>query len=349
MSNISEIDSNFAIETTLNLEDVKFYTPNHESISLYGVFYENGLYRRLPEDIAKSTNEGVYNLHTHTAGGRVKFITDSPYIAIKSIMPDIGKMPHFALTGSAGFDLYVGEKEEYYNTFIPPYDITNGYESAIFFNDSKKREITINFPLYSSISALYIGLKTNSSLEKSKGYAYNKPFVFYGSSITQGGCASRPGTSYESIVSRALQADYINLGFSGSARAEDEIADYISTLKMSAFIYDYDYNAPSVEHLKATHRRMFSKIRSNNPDLPIIILSRPEFSLNDEGKQRLEIIKATYTEALEADDKNTYFISGPELMSLIQNEGTVDGCHPNDAGFYSMAQALIKQLKAIFN
>ena len=128
----------------------------------------------------------------------------------------------------------------------------------IRFDKKTEREITINFPLYSSVADLYIGLDETAVLKKSLGYKHKKPIVFYGSSITQGGCASRPGNAYESIISRALQTDYINLGFSGNAKAEDEIAQYIKDLDMSVFIYDYDHNAPNLKHLEDTHQRMFS-------------------------------------------------------------------------------------------
>lgn len=347
MSNISQIDKNFIVQTNLNIDNIRFYTADDERISLYGVFYENGMYRRLPQRVAEAVSEGVSALHIHTAGGRIKLVTDSAFVAIKAVMPDIGRMSHFALSGSSGFDMYIGEEEVYYNSFIPPYDMNEGYENVIYFDSRKKREITINFPLYSGLSELYIGLEDDAVLEKAGGYKCEKPIVFYGSSITQGGCASRPGNSYESIVSRALQTDYINLGFSGSAKAEDQMAEYISSLDMLCFVYDYDYNAPSVEHLQNTHQRMFFKIREANPDLPIIILSRPKCVLNDEEKIRLDIIKNTYNQAVASGDKNVYFISGKELMEYAENDGTVDGCHPNDLGFYSMARALIKQLKGI--
>ena len=77
MSNISEIDTNFRIETELKIDNIKFYNALNEPFSLFGVQYENGLYRRMPEDVARQVNDGVYNLHIHTAGGRIKFVTDS--------------------------------------------------------------------------------------------------------------------------------------------------------------------------------------------------------------------------------------------------------------------------------
>lgn len=347
MGNISQIDRNFYVQTTLNIDNVKFYNVQDEPFCLYGVFFENGMYRRMPEEIANSVSEQVNRLHMQTAGGRVKFVTDSRYVAIKVVMPIIGKMSHFPLTGSAGFDLYTGRKEEYYNTFVPPFNISDGYESVIRFNDGKEREITINFPLYSSVSALYVGLEEDAVLKKSVGYKHKKPIAFYGSSITQGGCASHPGNAYASIISRQLQTDYLNLGFSGSAKAEDAIAQYISTLDLSIFVYDYDHNAPSLSHLKDTHQKMFLTIRKRNPELPIVILSRPKYVLTDEEKHRLAIIEKTYTDAVAANDQNVYFIDGPSLMKYAQHDGTVDRCHPNDFGFYSIAKVLAKYLKPI--
>lgn len=347
MSDISKIDSNFAVKTNLNIENIIFYDIQNDPFSIYGVFFENGVYRRLPEAVAKKVSNEVYNLHTHTAGGRVKFVTDSKYVAIHAVMPDVGKMPHFALTGSAGFDIYIGENEKYYASFVPPFGISGGYESVVRFENSQEREITINFPLYSSVSALFIGIEESAVLKKSFGYKHRKPIGFYGSSITQGGCASRPGNSYESVISRNLQTDYLNLGFSGSAKAEDAIAKYISNLDLSVFVYDYDYNSPSVGHLQATHQKMFSTIRDKNPDLPIVILSRPSFTLNGVEQERLAIIKRTYTDAVVNGDKNVYFIDGPTLMKYAGYDGTVDGCHPNDLGFYSMAKVVSAQLKSI--
>lgn len=349
MFQISKIDRNFAVETSLNIDNIKFYDIQEEPFSLYGVFFENGMYRRLPEEIAKAVSANVYYLHGNTAGGRIKFTTNSNYVAIKAVMPSIGKMPHFALTGSAGFDLYVGRKEKYYGTFKPPFDISDGYESVLHFDKKALREITINFPLYSGVEALYVGLEEDAHVNKAHGYTHKKPIGFYGSSITQGGCASRPGNAYESIVSRALQTDYINLGFSGSALAEDEIIEYIKTLDLSVFVYDYDHNAPTLEHLEKTHQKMFLAIRESHPEMPIIIMSRPKYQLTESDKQRLAVIKKTYTDAIAAGDQNVYLIDGPTLMKYAKTEGTVDGCHPNDLGFYSMAKALIPQLKCILS
>lgn len=345
LKNVSSVDSKFEVKTELDIKDIKFYDVRQLPFRLYGVFYENGKFRRLPENVAKNVNDGVCALHAHTAGGRVRFRTDSPYVAIHTKMPFICKMPHIALTGSAGFDLYIGKK--YYGTFIPPFEIQDGYESVIRFDSSEMRDITVNFPLYSEVAQLYIGVSEGATVSSAEPYKTERPIVYYGSSITQGGCASRPGNSYESIISQRFDMDYVNLGFSGSAKAEDEIAEYISGLDMSVFVYDYDHNAPTAEHLKETHEKMFKTIRKANPDLPIVLLSRPKFTLNEEEEKRLEIIKATYKNAIGNGDKNVYLIDGRELMKMAEEEGTVDGCHPNDLGFASMAKKLGDLLEKI--
>ena len=348
MKNIAEIDKNLAVETSIEREGLCFYDVRQEPFRIHGVFWENGMFRRMPEEVAKSVNEGVYGLHSNGAGGRICFVTDSPYVAIKTeYIP--GKMPHFALSGSAGFDMYARYEQEdrYEGTFIPPFDVADGYESVIDFAECRERYITINLPLYGSVSKLYIGLKAGSVLKEAPEYRVKKPVVYYGSSITHGGCASKPGSSYQSILSRRFDCDYINLGFSGSARGEDEMTDYIKGLDMSVFVLDYDHNAPTTEHLEQTHGKMFRAIRAAHPTLPIVIMPRPKYYLTEEEKIRHEIVYRTYQEAKAAGDENVYFISGRKLMEIVGDNGTVDGCHPTDSGFFSMACAVAEVFEEI--
>lgn len=220
--------------------------------------------------------------------------------------------------------------------------------SVLDFENSKKRVITIHFPLYSNVKKLYVGLHSQAMLEQAPDYKCKGEVVYYGSSITQGGCASRPGNSYQAIISRLLDCDHVNLGFSGSAMGEDAITDYINTLEMRCFVMDYDYNAPSVEYLDSTHERMFKKIRNHNPQLPIVILTRPAFHLTNEERCRLAVAEKTYRNAVEHGDENVYFIKGCDLISPELAEiATVDGTHPNDSGFSSMAYKLCEVLKNI--
>lgn len=350
MSDISAIDSNFVVKTNIQEENIRFYDVLQPPFSIHGVFYENGKFRRLPEAVAKTVNEGVLALHANTAGGRVRFQTNSPYVAIHVQMENIGKMPHFALTGSAGFDMYVktDEGQRYLGSFIPPYDIKDGYESICRFSDGQQmQEITINMPLYSDICRLYIGLQEGAEVRPPEAYACAAPVVYYGSSITQGGCASRPGNAYQNIIARRLDTDYVNLGFSGSARGEQEIVDYIAGLDMSIFVCDYDHNAPTPAHLQTTHEKVYRTIRKAHPDIPVVMMTMPNIYLSEENTQRREIIRATYENAKVRGDENVYLLTGSELMADAGNEGSVDGVHPTDFGFASMARVLGDLLETI--
>ena len=346
MTDITKIDPNFVVKTNIQREGLRFYSIEQAPFSIHGIFWENGCYRRLPEAIGTNVNEGVTGLHRHTAGGRVRFVTDSPYIAISAELVDFEPMSHMALSGKAGFDLYT--KKQYLGTYIPSTTVTDHVEGVVDLPEPGEREYSINFPLYNPVISLHIGIQEGSTLKAAPAYTIPVPVVYYGSSITQGGCASRPGNAYQSIITRELDCDHINLGFSGSAKAEDIIADYIAGLNMSVFVYDYDHNAPTLEHLKNTHERMFKKIRAAQPELPILMLSRPRYYLKNDDKERLEVIRQTYENALAAGDKNVYFIPGPELLiELLRESALVDNTHPTDCGFASMAYVIGNKLKEI--
>ena len=128
---------------------------------------------------------------------------------------------------------------------------------------------------------------------------------------------------------------------------EVAMAEYIAGLKMSAFVLDYDYNAPTEEHLKNTHKQMFEIIRKNNPDLPILILTRPKAGNCQTFEiERIKIIKQTYLDAIANGDRNVRFLDMSNTFNLFGGDScTVDNCHPNDLGFMCMAQAVYEQLR----
>lgn len=344
MSDISKIDKNFIIKTNIQKEDIHFYNANDKPFKIYGVFWEDGQYRRMPENVAKSVSSEVHRLHVRTAGGRVRFVTDSSYVAVSAKTGPPIKTSHFTLAGTSGFDMYVGK--EHAHTFMPPQSMETGYEGIAELGSNELREITINFPLYAEVHELFIGLEKNAVLKEPVPYRNKKPIVYYGSSITMGGCASRAGTCYQNIVARQFDCDYINLGFSGSALGEDEMTDYIKSLDMSVFVMDYDHNAPTAEHLKNTHEKMFSSVRKSHPEIPIIIMARPQYKLTDDDAKRQSVIETTYGNAITRGDKNVYYISSTQLTALCNGEGTVDGTHPTDFGFASIAKALCDVIRA---
>ena len=346
---IGKIDKNLAVDKEINKSGLKFYSFEDEPFKIYGNIKrgDGGLLYRLPREVAAATSPGVLALSTNTAGGRVRFRTNSKRVAIIAKYDSVSIMPHFPITGSVGLDVYADGV--FMGGYVPPVKMpNNAYEGVHAVGDgTKEQDITINLPLYSNLTELYIGIDERSSLLAPTPYKQEKPIVYYGSSITQGGCASRPGSAYQAHLSRWLDADFINLGFSGSAKGEEAIVNYIASLDMSIFVCDYDYNAPTNEHLEATHMPLYRKVREAHPDLPIIFMTRPNGALTENRKERRAIIKKTYDTAISEGDKNVYFLDPTEHTPFMADEGTVEGCHPTDLGFYFMANALLPILKKI--
>lgn len=337
---IGEIDKNLAVESKLNLSDAVWLDAKEAPVAVYGlaVCSRREMFRRMPQEIADRVNDGVRYLNTNTAGGRVRFRTNSRYIAVRAVMPDNATMPHITMTGQSGFDLYKSDAGvySYAGSYIPG-NRRHGYESCLW-TDGKMHTYTINMPLYDPVEELYIGLATDAELEPPEPYRYEKPVLYYGSSITQGGCASRPGNAYQSMISRKLDCDFVNLGFSGSARGESAIAGYISSLDPLVFVCDYDHNAPDADHLEATHYPLYETFRSSHPDTPYIMVSKPDFRAGTEDERRRQIIIDSYNRAVSSGDSRVSFVDGARLFDgEFRDSCTVDGCHPNDLGFFRMA------------
>lgn len=343
---ISKIDKNF-IQNQAD-KDTFWVDANSELFNLYGVFYDNkeGQFVRVPSEIAKSISDGISYLSTNTAGGRITFRTNSTKICIKCSFKNNGIMAHMPIVGSNGFSVYVNGK--FYSKFAPAWTKFNDGEIITYdakttiIGEQEIRDIKIYFPLYSGICEFFIGVDKNAVIEKGTPYKCEKPVVYYGSSITQGGCASRPGNDYASHIERWLDVNYVNLGFSGNAQGQLCLADYITTLNPSVVVMDYDYNAPSVEHLENTHYPFYKRLRDALPNTPIIFISLPDFYNNVKvSEERRAVIYNTYLKSVEQGDKLTSFIDGETLFGKEDYDAcTVDGTHPNDLGFYRMAKVI---------
>lgn len=331
-------------------EDVEFFDVRQEPFSIHGLWNPTVNFRRLPDDVAKNSSGAVFSKAILCSGGRIRFATDSPYIAIRFKHEAYIGSPHISRLNSIGADLYVEEDgtDMYYASFYPPIDSPEITEGCKKFPDSSMREIMLFMPVGTEVYEFEVGLKKGSTLKKHRDYGIKRPVVFYGSSITNGVAASRPGNMYEGFVSRTLDCDFINLGFAGSAKGEKAIAEYIAGLDMSAFVLDYDWNAANAEELMETHEKFFEIIREKNSDLPIIMITRPDSDLKEDCQSRRDVILKTYLNARENGDKNVYFIDGYTLFpSDCRRDCTVDGCHPNDLGFYFMAKKIGGVLKEV--
>lgn len=130
------------------------------------------------------------------------------------------------------------------------------------------------------------------------------------------------------------------------------MAEYIGELSMSAFVLDYDHNAPDIEHLEKTHAAFYATIRQAQPHLPILLVTRPDFDGSEDAAERRRIIYETYRQAHQKGEPVQFVDGGALWDTLSRGAATVDGCHPNDLGFYLMAlkigSALHKMLPGMF-
>ena len=287
------------------------------------------------------------------AGGRVRFETDSPRVLIRMTLDACREDINIPLSGSAGADIYLGSgRSSAYLGYIAPKVHTDQeiVVEKLFTKGDRLETVTVNLPRNDLLLGMEIGVEEQAVFREAPEYRTAKPVVFYGSSITEGGCAGRTGTSYTSVLGRWLDADVRNFGFSGKAKGETEFAEYIAGLsEMSLFVYDYDHNAPDAEHLRATHEVFFQIVRKAWPKLPIVMLSRPDTDKNPaDAEARREAVRRTYENARTAGDENVWFLDGGTFFG---NEGrqecTVDGTHPNSLGFMRMAQSLYPLLERI--
>ena len=346
---ISRLDPNFMEKSITAKADYTWLNVLDEPIQIHGLAVkEENMFARMPVDTAKSVSEGVYELNFHTAGGRARFKTNSRLLAFIAESRFEGGMNHMPLSGSAGLDVYANGK--FIDGVRPVFGENGLFENIIYHLPEGEKNIEVNFPLYNGLKSLYVGICPGSSILPPEKYAIQKPIVYYGSSITQAGCASRPGNSYQGHISRWLNADYINLGFSGNGRGEREMAEYIASLEMSAFVLDYDHNAYNPAYLNDTHEAFFKIIRNAQPLLPVIFVSRPDTGKDiiDDSKRRA-VIKATYERAKKSGDRHVYYIDGRRLFGTKDRDAcTVDNTHPNDLGFYRMAKTIYPVLKKAF-
>lgn len=274
-----------------NNDELSVYHIPCEPFDLYGVFFEKETNRfvRMPSETARAVSENVNRLNANTAGGRIRFSTDSDVVSVRVTYRDLTSAPHISFLGRCGFIL-LEEREEknvFVFSFMPGYygndkeEITeNGYAVTKRIPGGKIKNYILYFPNYNDIASLEIGLKENAFVGHGKAYRDRKPILYYGSSITQGGCAGRADNSYQALISKWTNIDFINLGFSGACIAEEKMADYLGTLDCSVFVCDYDFNAPNPEYLEKTHFRLYQRYREKRPDTPIVFLSNPDTDEN---------------------------------------------------------------------
>lgn len=353
---IEDIDRNMKVASSLELEDIVWFDVRKAPFEIYGLFEPQSAapFRRMPQSVADAANAGIAQLNLNTAGGRIRFSTDSDVVALKSTAKSLPLMSHIARSGQSGFDLYCAfgdEKMNFKGSFRPATNYTDGFETYVDCSrDGKLLQCEINMPPYGNVDELYLGFRKGSTLDVGRKYPHLLPIVFLGSSITQGGCVSRPGNAFVPMISRDLDTDVINLGFSGSCHGETALVDHIAGLPMSLFVCDYDHNASGPDQLRETHLPLYKRFRAAQPDTPVLFITKPDWINDPLAFERRKVIFETCLYALGQGDENVYFLDGETLWNGVnKNDCTVDTCHPNDLGHYRMAQVIGEKINSIIH
>ena len=336
---------------------LEFYDPRDGKFAVEGLYWFplDKRYHRLPVGSEQNVRSAVNELARCTAGAQIRFVSDSRRIVISARNSNVKTSATMAETGRSGFDLYCGtpgEDEEFWNTARPVPGETVFVEEVFNVPEKKMRHFRINFPLYNGVEEFFIGLEDSAQILPPAPLKDSRPIVIYGTSITQGGCASRPGSAFTNILSRKLQREFLNFGFSGNGQNHLEVAEILSQIKNPAmFILDSEANSVSAALIRERVPRFLDIIRKAYPDIPILVLSKIPYGKRYavELPSYKEEFRAIVEQKQAAGDKNIYFIDGSKFFDAADySENTVDGAHPTDRGFAQMAQKLEVELRKFF-
>ena len=315
---------------------------------------------RLPARAKEQVRASVWALSKQSAGLCVRFVTDATTIHARWTLTSARlEMNHMPATGVSGLDLYANTKtvDEAGGKFrwLAVGRPTAKSNSVKLVSGIPKgsREYMLYLPLYNGVESVEIGIPKDASIWKPKARRFGlKPIVFYGTSITQGGCASRPGMVHTAILGRWLDAPVVNLGFSGNGRMEAEVATLMADIDASVFVIDC---LPNISAGDVTTRTepLVKILRKAHPTTPIVLVEdrsyTDSFFLASKRKRNLTsrvALKAVFERLKTSGDANLHYIHGEDLIG-DDGEGTVDSSHPTDLGFLRQSEAFMKVLRPI--
>ena len=317
-------------------------------------------YDRLPANVSTNVNGGVRSMKHHTAGMQFRFTTDSKRLVFKWI-PYTRRlsMDHMPSTGVSGIDVYRLDANAENWLYVKTGRIKSAKGGSLSLDWTPGTPCLVNLPLYNGIKEFSLGLEPAASVSPlpPRKSGIEKPVVFYGTSITHGGCASRPGMSFVNIVGRDLDVPVVNLGFSGSGVMELEMSEHLARIDASCYVLDCLWNMGTTtgETANAAHGRrkgrnveenyepFIRNLRAKRPDVPIVMAEQCDVyggGLN--AKDRY--VKALYEKLVAEGWKNLVYLTKDEMFPRDMN-GTVDGVHPNDWGMVSLAKAYGEAVK----
>ena len=301
-------------------------------------------YDRLPAKAKDFVREAVWNLSRHSSGLSFRFNTDATDFKIRYKLGSAKlAMPHMPATGVSGVDLYAlgpAGKWKWVDVARPTGQSVEFKVSGL---DKGKRTFLAYLPLYNSVESIEVGIPSGNVFEPILP-RQDKPIVFYGTSITHGACASRPGLTHPAILGRRLNRPIINLGFSGNGRMELEVGAFLAEIDPAVYVIDCLPNMGESD-VAARTEPLVKQLRQARPDAPIVLVEDRSFTnawIQSAKRKRHEgnrsALAHAYDKLIEGGITNLYYLEGENLLGT-DSEGTTDGSHPNDLGFMRQADA----------
>lgn len=314
------------------------------------------IYERIDKAETVGMPKSVQDLAMNSAGIYVVFETNSTTIAARWKLTADKYMAFMTPIAHSGLDLYclVNDKWQYVIVAKPAKGITNQSQVIVQHLDTTLKRFMLYLPLYNSVTKLEIGVDKGAVIHvpKKLGIKQSKRVVVYGSSIVQGASASRPGMAYPAIMQRELGIDVINLGFSGSAKMEMEVAKYLATVPADCFVLDCIPNQ-TPEQVSERALPFIKNLRAQRPKTPIIILESViretgyfDQQLGKHVQQQNESIRRVYDQLKKEGYKNIHYIPAHKLTGN-DHEATIDGVHLTDLGFTRIAGAVMSVIKKV--
>ncbi len=312
---------------------------------------------RLPATAEKLVRSPVWSLSRHSAGMCVRFVTGATTLHARwTLRNERLAMPHMPATGVSGVDLYVRDNRGRWRWLAcgrPTRFPTNSVRLVTGI-PAGRREFLLYLPLYNGVTAVEVGTPAGTAVDKApaRPASHRRPILFYGTSITHGACASRPGMPHPAILGRRFERPVINLGFSGNGRMEIELADLLASLDPVVYVLDclpnMDARAVSQRVEPFVHR-----LRKSRPRTPILLVEdrsyADSFLVTSKRKRNLDsrrALKAAWDNLKKAGVGGLHYLEGEHLLG-DDGEATVDSSHPTDLGFVRQAEAFARVLGPI--
>ncbi|MBP5510802.1 MAG: SGNH/GDSL hydrolase family protein [Kiritimatiellae bacterium] len=369
---IAKFDPRMAVESGIVGADGLLWIDGR-NLPLEGKCFTNtdAFYDRLPANVTAKVNGGVRSMKHHSSGLQFRFTTTSPTVSFTWVPYDPKRlsMDHMPSTGVSGIDVYTQDAAGRWR-YLATGRVPNNFKDALSKGALPKcvlnrltikpgTPILVNLPLYNGIREFKLGIakgSTVSALPPRKS-GVSKPVVFYGTSITHGGCCSRPGMAFVNIVGRDLDVPVVNLGFSGSGVMEFEMSEHLAAIDASCYVLDCLWNMGMTKASDVKNRRgrnvdenyepFIRNLRAKRPDVPIVMAERCDVYCRPQNSQD-KCIRALYEKLVAEGWKNLVYLP-KDKMYTGDLEGTVDGVHPNDWGMMSMSKAFGAAVKQALN